>query len=69
MHWAEIYPSYYLEPNYTLSYYITELHPILIHYQTIPYPNTLPNYTLSLYLAEVSFHMAFTHNSIRRRHN
>ena len=33
--------------NYRLSYYITELHPILIHYQTIFYRNILPNYTFS----------------------
>ena len=28
-------------PNYTLSYYIAELYPILIHCRNIPYPNTL----------------------------
>ena len=36
----------YKLPNHTLCQYITELDPILIHYQAIPYLNTLPNHTL-----------------------
>ena len=30
-------------PSYILSYYLAKLNPILIHYRTIPYLNTLPN--------------------------
>ena len=32
--------------NYTFSLNITELNPVLIHYRTTPYLNTLPNCTL-----------------------
>ena len=34
-------------PNHTLSLYIAELYPILIHCRALPYLNTLANYTLS----------------------
>ena len=49
-----------------LSWLFTKLYPLLIHYITIPNPNTLANSTLSSYLAEVSFHIAFSHNSISK---
>ena len=36
-------------PNYTPSYYITELYPILKLYRTISYLNTLPKYLFTWY--------------------
>ena len=33
-----------MEPNYTLSSYLTELYPMLINYRTTPYLTTLQNY-------------------------
>ena len=36
--------------------------------QAISYLNTFPNYTLSWYIAELSLHIALSHNSIRRRY-
>ena len=39
-----------------LKYYsagVTEIYFILLHYRTIPYPNTLPNYPISWYITEL----------------
>ena len=49
-------------PNYTLSYNIAKLYPILVHCRTVLYldtmpkytwPNALPNYTPFYYIAEL----------------
>ena len=56
-------------PHYTLSYYITVLKAILMYYRIIPHVNALLSYTLSWNLGEVSFHIALSQNSMRRRIN
>ena len=38
--------------NYTLSYYFTELKPVLKYYQTLPYLNTLPKYLFTIALRQ-----------------
>ena len=62
--WFQFFPLNYE----TLFKYIADLYQILSHYRAIPYGNTLPNYALPQYITELTFQIASSQSSNRRRH-